>query len=204
MAKPLVFHANGQEFAFDITKLDRRKLYGWKDITAFDDSDNECLRMELDETGSFIIPPGGKGLGVLDREGNWVDKNQLVALLTDGSPAPLIPSSFDAPVELNRMVTIEEFLDYNIENVYAMTPVNVGGGLADLVREAEGIYSFEFNYRADYEGSSAFLVESKDKLYMLVGSKTAFEYVGLEQTAEVNLEEEKEDSGDDELDFSMM
>lgn len=204
MAKPLVFNVNGVECAFDIAKLDRKKLYGWKSVVAFDSNGNECLKMDLDQTGSFIIPPGGKGLGIIDLQGNWVDKSQLIALLDDGSPAQLVPSSFETPVELKQTVTIEEFLDYNIDYVYVMDPVGSSQELLDLVKKTDGIYCFEFNYRTDYEGSTAFLVESKDKLYLLVGSKNEFEFIGLAEAAEINLEEESEGFDEDDLDFNMM
>ena len=204
MAKPLVFNVNGVECAFDIAKLDRKKLYGWKSVVAFDSNGNECLKMDLDQTGSFIIPPGGKGLGIIDLQGNWVDKSQLIALLDDGSPAQLVPSSFETPVELKQTVTIEEFLDYNIDYVYVMDPVGSSQELVDLVKKTDDIYCFEFNYRTDYEGSTAFLVESKDKLYLLVGSKNEFEFIGLAEAAEINLEDDSEGSEDDDLDFNMM
>ncbi|HOJ76828.1 MAG TPA: hypothetical protein PLZ08_03290 [Bacillota bacterium] len=138
MAKPLVFNVNGVECAFDIAKLDRKKLYGWKSVVAFDSNGNECLKMDLDQTGSFIIPPGGKGLGIIDLQGNWVDKSQLIALLDDGSPAQLVPSSFETPVELKQTVTIEEFLDYNIDYVYVMDPVGSSQELLDLVKKPMG------------------------------------------------------------------
>ncbi|HOJ76829.1 MAG TPA: hypothetical protein PLZ08_03285 [Bacillota bacterium] len=48
------------------------------------------------------------------------------------------------------------------------------------------------------------MVESKDKLYLLVGSKNEFEFIGLAEAAEINLEEESEGFDEDDLDFNMM
>ncbi len=202
MARQLIFQID-KEYPFSVTKLDRDKLYGWKEVVAFDSEGRECVRVDIDTTGSFIIPKGGKALGVLDKQGNWVERKELKAVHKDGTPAEPIPSSFDQPTKLEKTVTVEEFLDHCITAVYILQVGFMGEGLLEQVKSSGQIYTFTFNYRAGYEGSPAFLVESEDNLFMLVGYPVAFEFIGLEQVAEFSVEDEEE-AEEEELDFSMM
>ncbi|MCP4110223.1 MAG: hypothetical protein GY749_32660 [Desulfobacteraceae bacterium] len=203
MAKQLIFQTD-KEYPFSITKLDRKKLYGWKDQVAFDSSKQECVKADIDASGSFIIPKGGRAFGTLDNDGNWVDKKGLSAVYKDGKPAVLIPSSFDKPVELEKTVPVEEFLDYNIESVYILEPGEGGEEMVELVKNSDEVYTFPFNYHPGYEASPAFIIENKGNLFVLIGYLAQFEYIGLEEIAEITAEEDEEEIFEDDLDFSMM
>ena len=72
----------------------------------------------------------------------------------------------------------------------------------EAVAKHNQIFSFIFNYRADYEGDPAFLIENEGELFVLVGKKIEFEYIGLEGAG--TIDEVNEDEMEDELDFSMM
>lgn len=204
MAKQLIFQTD-KEYPFNITKLDRKKLYGWKDIVAYDSDGNECVKVDIDSSGSFIIPKGGRALGVLDKDGNWVDKKNLKAVYKDKTPAVTIPSAFDAPITLKEKVTVEDFLDHSIESVYILDPGEGEDGkkLIAQVKKSKKIFTFLFNYRPGYDAFPAFLIESKGKLFMLVGYLTPFDFIGLEQAAEISVEDEEEEF-DEDLDFGMM
>jgi hypothetical protein len=204
MARELVFQTN-RAYPFSITKLDRTKLYGWKDVVAFDNDGNECVRVDVDASGSFIIPKGGKALGVLDDGGNWVDRKDLKAVYKDGSPAMPIPSSFDQPIELKKKVSVEEFLSHSITYVYILQSGEVVTELIEQIKNSDEIYTFPFNYRAGYDSSAAFLLESDDSLFMLVGYTSKFEFIGLEEVTNFNAEEDEfEEEFEDDIDFSMM
>jgi hypothetical protein len=194
MAKQLILQTNQQESPCDIVRLDRKKLYGWKDIVAIGPDGNECVRMDIDETGSFIIPKGGKAMGNLGENGKWVDKADLKAVDGTGKPAMLIPSSFDNPISLDKTVDIETYLDHIIDAVYIIRAVDdIKDSLIQSIRSADGIFTFPFNYRPGYETKSAFLIENKGVLYMLVGTPSEFEYIGLEQVSSLNVSEEDDD-----------
>ena len=204
MSKSLVFHLDKVYF-FSITKLDRKKLYGWKEIVAFDEKGKECLKVDIDETGSFMIPKGGRALGILNQKGEWVDKKDLVPVYPDGTKATLIESSFNHPIHLQDTVSIEDFLEYKIHAVYLLQSEDMSEAFINQIKDAKEIYTFIFSYRSDYEGSQAFLMESKGNLFMLVGTKCKFEFIGLEQVADISVEEDEEDvSIEEDLDFSMM
>lgn len=202
MAKQLVFQTD-KSHPFSITKLDRKKLYGWKDIIAYDSEGQECIKADIDASGSFIIPKGGKALGTLDNKGNWVDKKELKAVYKDGgTPAVPIASSFDQPIKLEKRVTVEEFLDHSIESVYLLESED-GKELLKQIKKSDKIFTFTFNYRQAYEGSPAFIIESKGKLFMLVGYLCRFDFITLEDMGEISAEED-EDEFEEDIDFSMM
>jgi len=199
MARELIFQLSGSQFPFSPTKIDRNKLYGWTEMRAMDSNNKECKTFYTDRSGSIMIPKGGVSYGVVDTDGKWVNKTDITAVHLDGTPAQIIPSSFSAPIKLDKVVSIEEFLDHAIATIYEL-----GGEASELIKLMDGkIYSFIFNYRDDYEGDDAFLLESKNKLYVLIGKKLDFEFVGIEQTGIVS-EEETEEVTSDEIDFSMM
>jgi hypothetical protein len=200
MAKNLTFNLKGNEYSFTTTKLDRSKIYGWTEIRALDKENNLCKTLYMDRTGTLLIPKGGFTYGILDASNNWVNKSDLQAVDAEGNPAPLVPSSFASPIILEKTVTVEEVLDHAITSVYEL-----GGEAPDLVKlVADGpIYTFIFNWKEDYEGDDAYLIESKNRLFVLVGKKLDFEYIGIEEQGFISDEdEEKEES--DEIDFSMM
>ncbi len=200
----MFFQLSGKSFGFEINKLDRKKLYGWKETVAVDHNGNECIKAYIDDTGSAIIPKGGMALGIVDEKGNWVNKSLLQAVNIDGSPAELVLSSFDAPIELKEKVSVEEFLNHNIQFVYMLEADENSDDLLNEVKNSKELYTFVFNYRTDYEGSTAFLIETNDKLFALVGYKSNFEFIGLEEAGVVNVEEQEDFSIEDDLDFGMM
>ncbi len=207
MAKPLVFKLNGNEYPFLPEKIDRRKLYGWTETVALDDDGNECKVVSMDESGTVIIPKGSMGLGMINDRMEWVDKSELIAVDDNGKEVEFYASSFSAPIELDKKVTNEEFLDHSIVSVYQLDEEGEFSELLKQVSESkESIFTFDFNYREGYDTQPAFLIESQGKLFILVGSRMDFEFVGLEQTGYIDEvgDEEEELSDEIGLDFSMM
>jgi len=205
MAKQLTFQINNNDHPCDITRLDRKKLYGWKETVAFDSQGNECIRADIDETGAHIIPKGGKTIGNIDMNGKWVEKSDLIVVDQAGEPAILSPSSFDSPIVLEKTVDIETYLNHIIDAVYIIESADdIKTSLIKAIQSTDEIFSFPFNYRQDYDPKTAFLIESKNTLYMLVGTASNFEYIGLQQMADLNVSDDEDFSIEDDLDFSMM
>jgi hypothetical protein len=179
--------------------MERKKLYGWTELLALDDSGNECKLVSMDESGTLIIPRGGIGLGMLSSDSRWVERSELVAVNGDNTPATLMKSSYDITIELGAKVTPEEFLDYSINAFYRL---EVQQELVDALKD--GIYTFIYNYREAYEGNRAFLIVSEDSLYMLIGTQNIFEMLSLEQAGVLEESDEEEPEEEDtEIDFSM-
>ena len=200
MARNLTFKLKGKEYSANPVKVDRSKLYGWTELKALDDAGRECRIVNMDETGSLIIPKGGLGMGMLSPEGEWVERSSLKAVKSDGSDAGSVPSSFSSPIELKQTVDAETFMDHKITSVYQLDEA------AELIAAlGDSIYSFTYSFRDSFKGDPAFVLAAGGALFMLVGQKLDFQMIGLAQAEtidEENSDEEEEDS--DELDFSMM
>jgi hypothetical protein len=104
-------------------------------------------------------------------------------------------------VVLSGGVSVDEFLDHTITAFYQLN----GAPEKFIKAIGDGIFSFTYNLRADYEGSPAFLLVSEGVPYMFTGCKNDFPMIGLAETGVIEEEDgEGEDTEDEELDFSFM
>ena len=200
MAQELNFVANEKSYVCSSSKLDRSKVYGFTERVVLDDKNCVCKAVNMDESGTIIIPKGGISLGLLDSEMNWIDRSRLIAVNSDGEQVEQIPSTFSTPVMLDKKIDVEHFLDHSITTVYELS--GDSAELADFI--GDDIYEFKFNYRAGYDTNPAFLIANAGGLFMLVGYNNNFEYVTLQQTAVIDSEENEEEAEDFDIDFSMM
>jgi hypothetical protein len=205
MAKAMTFSINDKEFAVEPVKVDRKKLYGWSEIHAFDDDGNECVLVSTDASGTIIIPKGGIGLGIESDDRKWVERSRLKAINADGSDAELVPSSYSGVNELAEKATDEELLDCSITAFYHLADAD-----ADLIAAiGDDIYKFEYCYRDSYETAPAFLLTSeaggKKELFMFTGTRNVFEFIGLNEIAVADEAEPGDDDEEesDDIDFSM-
>ncbi len=205
MAKPLVFKIDGQEIAFDMNKVDRTKLYGYKDLEIIDEHGEKCEMATLAEDGHTIIGRGGTGIGYLTADGLWCDKSQLQAVDLSGQPIAPVPSSFLTPIELAEPTTSDEYLAHTIRGIYAMSSESTSSLLIDKLKSG-AIYKFAYSYRGGLEADTAFLLcNDAGDVFMAVGSPTVIDFIGLEQAAAVVEDESTEDEADsDDMDFSMI
>ena len=183
-------------------KIDRKKLYGWSEIHAFDDDGNECVMVSTDASGTIIIPKGGMALGIVSNDGKWVERSALKTVKADGSEAVLVASSYNSMNVLDSKATEEELLDCSITACYHLKA-------SDELIAAIGndIYKLEYCYRDSYETSPAFLltsvIDGKKELFLMVGTRNNFEYIGLSELSVVEDIETEEEEESDEFDFGM-
>jgi hypothetical protein len=203
MAKKLNFKIGEASSSLDAIKLDRKKLYGWKEKLILDNKGENCDSITLFSDMSLLIPKGGVTLGSLTTDGKWVDKSELIHVDINGNPVEKVPSSFGADIELTELVPVEELLEHNITAVYSLQGEEESNDFINEVKKANGIYKFIFNYRADYEGDPAFLIEANGELFVLVGKKIEFEFIGLAETGVIESEEEEIEEEVDDFDFAM-
>ncbi len=205
MAKPLVFKLDGAEVAFDMQKVDRSKLYGYKEIEMLDEHGDKCEMATLAEDGHTIIGRGGTGIGYLSADGLWCDKAELQPVDLSGVPIQPVTSSFAAPIELSDPVSADEYLQHSIRGVYAMETEAMDSGLIGKLKDG-AIFKFSYSYRGGLEADIAFLLcNDAGDVFMAVGSNTAIEFIGLQQVAATVAEDtEEEDADGDEMDFSMI
>lgn len=205
MAKPLVLTFGGAELPFDMDRVDRARLYGRVDVEALDDQGRRCELATLADDGRTLIGRGGTSLGIVDAEGAWLEKSQLSPVDAEGKPIVPVPSTFSAPVPLERKATLDEFLSHNIRSVYILRTT---ADAAAIVRELQAgtIYTFAYSFRGGLEADAGFLLGTKDgTIFFAVGHPTRLRFVGLEQAAALTEEAGPEDEAEEEsLDFGMM
>ena len=200
MARNLTFKVNSAEYAASPVKIDRKKLYGWTELKALDDEGRECAIVNMDETGTLILPKGGVGMGILAPDGQWAERSSLKAVKSDGSDAEAIPSSFSAPVELKNAVDADTFFDHNIVSVYQLDEAP-----AELLKAiGKNIFTFTYSFRDSFKGETAFVLAAADTLFMLVGYKTQYEMLSLAQAEAIDETESEDEEESDDLDFSMI
>ncbi len=204
-----------------MSKLDRTKLYGSKDVEALDESDQNCELATLADDGRTLIGKGGTGLGWLDADGKWCSKSGLQPHDVNGDTIESVPSSFDEPIRLFETANADVLLDFNIRLVYSLSPdepASVDQAAEEAESEASAAYEqllrqlnkgtvfqFEYSYRGGSESDAAFLLMNLDgDLMMLVGTPIATTYASM-NTRLISSDEEI-DFGPDEglVDFGMM
>lgn len=199
MAQALHFHIGGAEIESAPVKLDRKKLYGWVDTVATSTAGVVCAAAQVDPDGGLVVPAGAVKPALLDEDGLWVERSELVPLDAEGRELPMLPSSFDAPIILDRKASMEEFLDHSWKSVYQLDS-------AELAAAVGGdIYAFPFNYRAGPVADEGFLLAADGAVFLFAGEKIAFEYIGIAEEGVLD-EDAEQDAGqeEDDFDFGMM
>lgn len=197
MAKELIFKLGDTEYSAAPVKLERKKLYGWTALVANTKDGEVCNSAYLSPDDSLIIPSGGLKQATVDSEGRWVEKSELTAFSEDGEQElPVLPSSFDAPIELGQKATAEEFLDNDWESVYQLENPDLAAAVG------EDIFKFEFSYRGGTNHNDSYLLNTPGGLFLFAGDKQEFPLVSLAEETTIDDNEEPEEEID-ELDFSM-
>ena len=204
MAKPLVFEFEGQTLSFEMAKVDRAKLYGYKEIEVRNEDGDLCELATLADDGHTIVPRGGTGMGFLSADGSWREKSELSPVDLNGQPIVPVGSSFGTTIPLSQPTTLDDYLDHTIRSVYVMRTEN-GAGLVDQIR-AGAVYKFPYSFRGGIEHDSAFLLANEaGQIFMAVGNPAGLDFVGLPQVSSLgNDDVAGEDEESDEMDFSMI
>jgi hypothetical protein len=205
MAKPLVFQWRDRQLSFQMAKVDRAKLYGFKETEVLDDEGQRCELATLAQDGQTIVGRGSTAFGTLTVDGTWIEKNQLKPVDPAGETIQPVASSFAAPVPLVEQVSPEDYLDCAVRAVYAMESADDIGGLADELRQGT-IYRFPYSYRGGLEPDQGYLLANAEgQVFCAIGKPSKVEFLGLAQAAAAVEDEEVESEEDaDAMDFSMM
>jgi len=201
MAREITFKIGQKEYKASPVKVNRKKLYGWAELTAVGDDGQPCELMTADESGKYIIPLGGTGIGILTENGKWVERSELQTVDENGKKAKLYESSFNTVNLLKGKVTPEEYLDYSITDFYELSEVS-----GDFIKTVgTNIYMFEYTYNDSYDPSPAFIMVANNTLFLLIGVKNIYEMLcfGDCETIDENHDDNLLDEGDEDIDFSM-
>ncbi len=120
----------------------------------------------------------------------------------DGQDAVLVPSSYDGEIQLQKAL-MEDLFNLEVNTVYQLNWEN-NEDKSSMLKELEDgkLYSFVFNYRADYEGADAIVLSNQNDVFILVGRSLSFEFLQNKSVApaiEIDLTDQ-----DDEIDFAML
>jgi hypothetical protein len=206
MAKPLTLAFGGQAVQLNLEKVDRSKLYGYVDTEAYDDSGKRCELGTLIGDGHSIVGKGGASIAYLSHDGRWQKKAELKPVDLQGKPIIPVKSSFDAPIELSKKVTVDEYLSHNVNSVYQLTADSTQSALLTELKKGT-IFSFPFSYRGGLESSAGFILQAADgNIFLAIGSPTKVDFVGLKATAAVvsDVDEPAAAEEEDGLDFGLI
>lgn len=202
MPKQLNFSLNGEESAFAINKVDRSKLYGYKETEVLDENDSPCEFAVLAEDGSTLIGGGDVGMGYMTADGLWTSKSELKPVDIEGNEITPVKSSFDGVIQLDQKADADDFLGHNIRLVYSLEASVFSKNLKDEL-EAGQIFKFPYSYRGGLEADSGFLLQGEDKeFYLVVGDELEIDFIGLKQVATPVSDEEVDES--DLMSFDMI
>ncbi|MCA9660531.1 MAG: hypothetical protein KC486_19475 [Myxococcales bacterium] len=199
MAKPIIVNWKGVQSSFKITKLDRAKLYGKRQRQVLDPGGDRCERAELTRDGALLIRTGMTAQGYFDEGGTWVPNGDLVGLDKQGEPVAKVASTLGAEETLHGPVDPTEVLDLSVRSVYILDPDGLDPDLQKRLLGGD-VFRFAFNYRADYNAETAFLIGNKSGFFALVGTPAPADWCELETVAQETFDD---DDDDDELDFEM-
>lgn len=199
MARQIVLTRDGKESVFDFKKVDRAKLYGKRRRVVLDEDGESCVKAELSEDGGTIIRAGMTMQAYFDADGEWVESKRLVGLNADGEPVDKVPSTLGVAQELIEAKP-QDLSQNQMVSVYHVTESQVDDGLlADLA--AGKLFTFPFNYRADYSAEVAFILSNAQGVFVLVTKPTTLDWCRHETVAVESFSDESD--LDDDLDFEM-
>jgi hypothetical protein len=199
MARQAEFIINGTSVMAELKKVDRKKIYGWSTVDVFDENGSICKLASISD-GVHVLPSGSSSLIKFNEKGETVSSSDLVGFNQSGEKVEKVPSVYDGKVELKES-TIDDYLSLAVKTVYQL---NMEDDTIMLSELKDGkVFSFIFNYRADYEGDDAFLISNGQTAFAVIGKVADLEFVGLNdnETELVELEEDVQE--EDELDFAM-
>lgn len=196
MAKALQFELAGRLFESEPVKLDRKKIYGHKEIAAFDADGNECTQCQLDAAGELLIPSGAVKIVSLDEDGNSIERDEMILTDAQGNSPENHPSSFEAPLVLNETVSDETFLDHIWKAVYQISNPELAEAVGD------NIYSFPFSFRGGHTLDDGFLLAADGACFLFSGEKAEFHLLDAPDAGV--LEDEEDNTEDDLLEFDLI
>jgi hypothetical protein len=206
MAKPLVFQWRDREISFTMAKVDRAKLYGFKESDVLDNHGERCDLATLAQDGQTVVGRGGAALGNLTVDRTWIEKGEMRPVDPAGQTIAPVSSSFAAPVPLTEKATPEDYLDCAVRAIYLMESADDARPLCEELQQGT-IYRFPYSFRGGLEPDLGFLLANVEgKVFCAIGKPSKVEYLGLAQAAAAV--EDEESAGDEEdadaMDFSMM
>ena len=199
MAKQAEFIINGSSVMAELKKVDRKKIYGWSTLEVCDENGSKCKLASISD-GVHVLPSGSSSLIKFNDKGETVSSSDLVGFNQEGEKVEKIPSVYDGKIELKES-TIDDYLSLAVKTVYQLNMEDATTMLSEL--KDGKVFSFIFNYRADYEGDDAFLISNGQTAFAVIGKIADLEFIGLNDNETELVALEADTQEEDELDFAM-
>ena len=199
MAREILLNLNKKKSIFEISKIDRKKLYGFKKRMFLDEKNKECSKANLEEETGIVFVNSDISSCYLDHKGNYIEKSDLEAINENGKKVKKEDSTIGKEVNLNS-ITTEDALNLKVNSVYHLEPKEFDKNLKSKLDNGE-VFSFPFNYYADFKLEDGIILKSEKEYFALVGRKTSCHWVGENSD---DLPEDVEEFEDNDLDFEMM
>ena len=199
MVRELILNLNKNKSTFGISKIDRKKLYGFKKRLFLDEKGKECSKANLEEETGIVFVNSDISSCYLDNKGNFVKKKELEAINDEGKKVKKEESTLGKEVDLTT-TSIEDALNLKVNSVYHLEPKDFDKDLKSKLDKGE-VFSFPFNYYADFKLEDVILLKGEKDYFALIGRKTICNWVGEHSE---DLPEEVEEFEDNDLDFEMM
>lgn len=199
MAKPLIVERDDKLASFEVSLLERKKLYGSRKRVALDDNGHVCTRATLIKDGELLLVSGCIGQGYFTDAGTWVERRQMVPVGADGQVAEMNPSTLGVPQKVEGPVDALDILKLDVQSIYSLTMLDDELGLKPRLDAGE-IFRCPFNYSSGVEVETAFLVANPSGYFAIVGHPVEAEWCAQDQAlmppADAAFQE-------DDLDFDM-
>ena len=199
MAREIILALNKSVSVFEISKVDRKSLYGYKKRIYLDDQGKECVRANLEEETGIVFANGDMTSCHMDAKGNYIDKKNLEAIDLNGKKVSKQESTLGNQVKLVP-TTVEDALNLRVNSVYHLTPKDFDKELQTKLDKGE-VFAFPFNYFADFKLEDGLILKGDKGYFALIGRHATCHWVG-ENSDEIP--EEVEEFEDNDLDFEMM
>ena len=199
MAREILLNLNKKKSIFEISKIDRKKLYGFKKRMFLDEKNKECSKANLEEETGIVFVNSDISSCYLDHKGNYIEKSDLEAINENGKKVKKEDSTIGKEVNLNS-ITTEDALNLKVNSVYHLEPKEFDKNLKSKLDKGE-VFSFPFNYYADFKLEDGIILKSEKEYFALIGRKTSCHWVGENSD---DLPEDVEEFEDNDLDFEMM
>jgi len=193
---------NGETSSFEITKVDRKKLYGCKKRVCLDAHGRECATARLTEDGRHVLPSGSTASLYVDESGDTMDRKELIPADVDGSPLEQLSPTIGMPQELEGPVPVDQFLEHTVTAVYQLDAATLTPDLEAALARGD-IYKVPFRQRADYRNGYAFMLMNDDGVFLLAAEPGDFDYVGYNEVAADQVDESDDETFDD-FDFGVI
>jgi hypothetical protein len=203
MARTIKITYKGKTYEPSIQALNRDKLYGFIENMIEDDKGQSCFEGSLLEDGQTLIGKGCSAIKLLDEKGLEVDKKELKAVDANGKPLNEVLSIFETGISLKEG-GMDDLFDLEVDSVYDFNWSDENMKAAFLNEIKGKVFTFEFNYRTDYEGADAVLISNSEGAFILSGRKLEFEFLSNKNQTIIAIPELEEENEEDQgMDFSM-